>query len=180
MFETVLSETVFGPKIENSRSPSGSEIFERDWKFQASHPPNPYFSWGFLKIKIEHFKRERDWEVSERDWQFSSEIEFFYLWALRVRPVSDLLLRPQYSSLEILGVMEAFLLPGLGTPLLSIHKPTEASDMENLFGRILGNCARETKDRNNFVWGVLIWSETILVKERHNRSDLRNSLYLYL
>ena len=32
-----------GPKIENSKSPSETEIFKRDCKFQASHPPNPYF-----------------------------------------------------------------------------------------------------------------------------------------
>ena len=48
-----------GPKIgKNSRSPSGIEIFNWDWKFQASHPANPYFFCGEfwrsgLKISIE-------------------------------------------------------------------------------------------------------------------------------
>ena len=45
------------------------EIFKRDWKLQASHPPNPYFLWGFLEVGLENFKR---------DWIF------FNLWALRV------------------------------------------------------------------------------------------------
>ena len=44
------------------------EIFKR-----ATH--QPLFLWGILKVEIENFKR---------DWKFSSEIEFFKIWALRV------------------------------------------------------------------------------------------------
>ena len=35
-----------GPKIEKCQDP---EIFKRDRKIQASHPPNPYFLWGILR-----------------------------------------------------------------------------------------------------------------------------------
>ena len=41
-----------------SRSTSRIEIFERDCKFQASHPPRPFSLWGILKVKIEIFKRD--------------------------------------------------------------------------------------------------------------------------
>ena len=44
------------------KSLSGIEIVKRDWTAQASHPPNPYFLWGLLKVKIEIFK----WKVWER------------------------------------------------------------------------------------------------------------------
>ena len=71
-------------RLKNSRSPSGIEIFNRDWNFQASHPPNPYVLWGILKV--------RDWKFQAR-LEFSIEIEnsnrdwfFFNLWALRVVP----------------------------------------------------------------------------------------------
>ena len=67
-----------GPKIEKNQD---LEIFKRDWKFQASHPPDPYF-WGefwrsILKfsIKIENFNR---------DWKFQARFNFFNLWALLV------------------------------------------------------------------------------------------------
>ena len=67
-----------GPKIENdSRSPSGIEKFKRDWKFQASHPPNPYFcggGGGIQEVEIENFKR--DWKFQSR-LKISSEIEAF-------------------------------------------------------------------------------------------------------
>ena len=70
-----------GPKIEkNSRSPSGIEIFNRDWKFQASHPPNPYFSWG--NSEGEDWKFQIEIENFERDWNFQSRLNFFNLWAL--------------------------------------------------------------------------------------------------
>ena len=58
-----------GPKDwKKSRSPSGIEIFNRDWNFQASHQPNPYFLWGILKV--------RDWKFQSR-LIFSIEIENF-------------------------------------------------------------------------------------------------------
>ena len=41
---------------KNQRSPSGSEIFKWDWKFQASRPTNPYLLWWLLKVKIENFR----------------------------------------------------------------------------------------------------------------------------
>ena len=45
-----------------------SLIFKRDWKFQASYPPRPYFlGWGILKVEI---------DISSR-LKFSSEIEHF-------------------------------------------------------------------------------------------------------
>ena len=50
-----------GPKIEKFQD---LEIFKRDWKFQASHPPNPYFCGEFRRsslkfsIEIENFKRD--------------------------------------------------------------------------------------------------------------------------
>ena len=47
-----------------SRSPSGIEIFKRDWRFQARHPRNPYSLWGILKVEIETFKR--DWKFQAR------------------------------------------------------------------------------------------------------------------
>ena len=51
-----------GPKIEKIQD---LEIFKRDWKFQASHPPNPYFFWwGILEVRIETFKR--DWKFQVR------------------------------------------------------------------------------------------------------------------
>ena len=68
-----------GPKIEIIQD---LENFKRDWKFQASHPPNPLFLCGEfwrsgLKIssEIENFKR---------DWKFQSRLNFFNLSALRV------------------------------------------------------------------------------------------------
>ena len=45
------------------------EIFKRDWKFQASRPPNPYFLWGILNL--------RDWNFQAYRMKFSSEIENF-------------------------------------------------------------------------------------------------------
>ena len=36
--------------IKNSRSPSRIEVFKRDCKFQASHPPNPYFCGKFRTL----------------------------------------------------------------------------------------------------------------------------------
>ena len=53
---------------KNSRLPSGIDIFNRDWKFQASHPPKSLFLWGILKV--------RDWKFQAR-LKFSIEIESF-------------------------------------------------------------------------------------------------------
>ena len=60
-----------GPKIEKNQD---LDIFKRDWKFQASHPPNPYFLRGILKAGIEIFKR---------DWKFQARLIFFKIRALR-------------------------------------------------------------------------------------------------
>ena len=70
-----------GPKSwKNSRSPSGIEIFKRDWNewhFQArlkisSEPPTkPLFLWGILKVKIENFKR--DWSFQAKTWNFQAK-----------------------------------------------------------------------------------------------------------
>ena len=61
---------LFWPK----RSPSGIEIFNRDWKFQASHPAKPIFCGEFwrsgLKFSIEI-------EIFNRDWNFQSGLIFF-------------------------------------------------------------------------------------------------------
>ena len=40
------------------------EISKRDWKVQASHPPNPYFLWEILEVGIENFNR--DWNLQAR------------------------------------------------------------------------------------------------------------------
>ena len=40
----------------------GNYWVKRDWKFQASHPPNPYSLWGILQVGIANFKR--DWFFS--------------------------------------------------------------------------------------------------------------------
>ena len=61
-----------GPKIKKFQD---LEIFKRDWKFQASHPPNPIFLVGNSE--------GRDWNVQSRFRNFqarlkiSSEIDFF-------------------------------------------------------------------------------------------------------
>ena len=54
-------------RLKNFKIALRDWIFKRDWKFPASHPPNPYFLWGFLKVRIEIFNR---------DWFCSSEIDF--------------------------------------------------------------------------------------------------------
>ena len=60
-----------GPKIEKNQD---LEIFKRDWKFQARHPPHPHFLWGILEVRIEIFKP--DWNFQAR-LKISTEIEFF-------------------------------------------------------------------------------------------------------
>ena len=57
------------------RSPSGIEIFNRDWKFQSRPPANPYFCGEFwrLGLKFSILKIE----IFKRDWKNSIEIEFF-------------------------------------------------------------------------------------------------------
>ena len=72
-----------GPKIEKHfpRSPSGIEIFKRDWTVQASCPPNPYFLCGVLKVRIGSFQARL--KVSSEIEHFPSWIEIlFNLWAL--------------------------------------------------------------------------------------------------
>ena len=61
------------PKGPNLEKIQDLEIFKRDWNFQASHPPNPCFSWGILEVEIENFKR--DWKFQAR-LKFSSDLEF--------------------------------------------------------------------------------------------------------
>ena len=91
----------WGPKTwKNSRSPSGIEIFKRDWNewhFQArlkisSEPPTkPLFLWAILKAGIEKIKR--DWsfqarlKISSENLKFSSvqaRLIFFKIRALWV------------------------------------------------------------------------------------------------
>ena len=72
-FESSVSEKdPKGPKIEKIQD---LEIFKRDWKFQASHPLNPFFfvgnsegrDWNFqsrLKISSEIENFNRDWIFS--------------------------------------------------------------------------------------------------------------------
>ena len=67
------------PKGPNLEKIQDLEIFKRDWNFQASHPPTPYFLWGILKVEIENFKR---------DWNFQARLNFFKIWALRVCSLS--------------------------------------------------------------------------------------------
>ena len=60
----------YGPKDwKKSRSPSGIEIFNRDWKFQASHPANPYFCGELWRSGL---KFSIGLEIFYRDWFFES------------------------------------------------------------------------------------------------------------
>ena len=54
-----------GPKIEKFQD---LEFIKRDWKFQASHAPKPYFLWEILRV--------RDWKF-QSGLKISSEIYFF-------------------------------------------------------------------------------------------------------
>ena len=65
-----------GPKIEKFQD---LEIFKWDWKFQASHPPQPYFCWEFWRSRL---KFSIEIEIFKRDWKFQSGMIFFNLWAL--------------------------------------------------------------------------------------------------
>ena len=56
------------------------DLFWAHWlrlwpKFQASHPPNPFFLWEILEVEIVIFKR---------DWKYQARLVFFKIWALRV------------------------------------------------------------------------------------------------
>ena len=62
------SDSLRAKDCKCSRSPSGIEIFKRDLKFQASHPPNPFFFVGYFE--------GQDWKFQAR-LKFSSEIENF-------------------------------------------------------------------------------------------------------
>ena len=92
-----------GPKSwKISRSPSGIEIFKRDWnewhfqarlKFSSGPPTKPLFLWGggVLKVKIENFKRvwsvQASLKISSENLKFSSvqaRLIFFKIRALWV------------------------------------------------------------------------------------------------
>ena len=66
-----------GLQLKYSSEVETSDIFKRDWTFQASHPPNPYFCGEFsrsrlyISSEIENFKRKL--EIFKR----SSQIAFF-------------------------------------------------------------------------------------------------------
>ena len=62
--------SLMAQRLKNSRSPSGIVNFNRDWKFQASHPPKPIFCGEFWKSGIEHVNR--DWKFQAR-WLFSEK-----------------------------------------------------------------------------------------------------------
>ena len=61
-----------GPKIEKIQD---LEFFKRDWKFQASHPPKPYFLWEILKVRDWKFQSGLKISIGienfKRDWFFS-------------------------------------------------------------------------------------------------------------
>ena len=68
--QTCFSQTSATPWKERKwvQKSTTLEILKRAWNFQASHPPNPYFLWGILEVRIE--------KIQER-LKFSSEIENF-------------------------------------------------------------------------------------------------------
>ena len=61
----------------------GLKISDRDWKFQASHPANPYFLWGILKVRIEkEFQSMIRMFFRSSSWNFQiDDPNFFNLWA---------------------------------------------------------------------------------------------------
>ena len=75
-FGVLFLEKPSGPKDwKKSRSPSGIEIFKRDWTFPASRPRNPYLLWGMWTSGIDNLQARL---------RLSSEIDYFFnLWALR-------------------------------------------------------------------------------------------------
>ena len=96
----------FAPGLKLSSDQSRIEIFNRDWKFQASHTARPLFV-GIIKVGIEIFRR--DWtfqsrlKISSLDWNFQayglkisrdqSGLILFNRWALwEVLVAPDLLL----------------------------------------------------------------------------------------
>ena len=68
-----------GQRLKNLRSPSGIEIFNRHWKFQASHPPNPNFCGEFWRSRLNISSAI---VFFKRDWTFQARLIFFNLWPL--------------------------------------------------------------------------------------------------
>ena len=64
------------PGLKFSSEIETNDIFKRDWKFQASHPPNPYFCGEFsrsrLKVSSEIEVFKRDWKFQAKTWNFQA------------------------------------------------------------------------------------------------------------
>ena len=122
-----------GPKSwKISRSPSGIEIFKRDWNewhFQArlkisSEPPTkPLFLWAILKARIEKFKR--DWsfqarlQISSENLKFSSvqaRLIFFKIRALWVPHLTPSQERVQSKGLSAIQRGHGSCCGALGSP----------------------------------------------------------------
>ena len=69
-------ELLESPKSEKSPRPWAlrDRNFQSRLKISRSRPPNPYFSWGILKVRIEDFNRDLKFRATLK---FSIEIEFF-------------------------------------------------------------------------------------------------------
>ena len=63
------------PGLKFSSEIETNDIFKRDWKFQASHPPNRYFLWGILEVQ--DWKFQARLKFSLEIFKRSSEIGFF-------------------------------------------------------------------------------------------------------
>ena len=65
-----------GTRLKFSSEIETNNIFKRDWKFQASHPPNPSFCGEFsrsrLKISSEIEVFKRDWKFQAKTWNFQA------------------------------------------------------------------------------------------------------------
>ena len=75
-----ISQGVEDPKGPNLEKVQDLEIFKRAWKFQASHPPNPFFCGEFWRSGL---KISSEIEIFKRDWKFQAILKFFKIWALR-------------------------------------------------------------------------------------------------
>ena len=68
-FKIALRDWNFSSEIETN------EIFKRDWKFQVSRPPNPYFCGDFSRSRL---KISSEIEVFKRDWTFQAKAWSFH------------------------------------------------------------------------------------------------------
>ena len=75
-----IGETPFpeGPKDQkNSRFRARLKIFEREWNFRASHPPQPYFCGEFETSRLKPSSEIRNFD---RDWKLRARLNFFDCW----------------------------------------------------------------------------------------------------